>query len=237
MRKHYAKIKIKNLKIKPCLIHAITVIPWLFAFQAYGTNIEGLFFFNPSAGTVPFQVDASKTGKVDNLNADLVDDLHAADLMAAGGGYTPVYGGWTLLGEVAVEDDDFFPGPNTVSIGILPAGAREVVSFLRQAGSGFPEPITGFGLDYTSAVFGGKDTEGSEPKPYSRYGSGSYFLLDTTHFGGDVNYYITLLKISQAGPSTCEILARGNRVITLQATWYTGGAYPSTFCRGKVWYR
>ncbi len=57
-----------------------------FAFQALGTNIEGLFFFNPSAGTVPFQVDATKTGKVDNLNADRVDDLHAADLMAAGGG-------------------------------------------------------------------------------------------------------------------------------------------------------
>jgi len=65
-----------------------------FVSQAYGKSIEGLFLFNPSAGTVPFQVDISKAGIVDNLNADRVDDLHAADLMAAGGG--GVYTAWGI---------------------------------------------------------------------------------------------------------------------------------------------
>jgi hypothetical protein len=40
-------------------------------------NIVGLWKFNPLAGSVPFEVDASKSGLVTNLNADQVDGFDA----------------------------------------------------------------------------------------------------------------------------------------------------------------
>lgn len=40
-------------------------------------SVTGLWAWNPSSGSVPFTVNASKTGVVSNLNADLLDGYHA----------------------------------------------------------------------------------------------------------------------------------------------------------------
>ncbi len=46
-------------------------------------TVTGVKNFAPSTGTIPFSVDASKTGPVTNLNADLLDGQHSSDIIAA----------------------------------------------------------------------------------------------------------------------------------------------------------
>ncbi len=46
-------------------------------------SVTGVKNFAPAVGTVPFTVDASKTGPVTNLNADLLDGQHSSDIIAA----------------------------------------------------------------------------------------------------------------------------------------------------------
>lgn len=48
------------------------------------TAISGLYTFNVTTGNVPFLVPSSKTGRVINLNADLLDGYHASDLALSG---------------------------------------------------------------------------------------------------------------------------------------------------------
>lgn len=42
-------------------------------------TITGIWNYNPSSGSVPFTVHSSKTGLVQNLNADLLDGAHAVE--------------------------------------------------------------------------------------------------------------------------------------------------------------
>ena len=77
-------------------------------------TISGLFTFNPSTGTVPFIVDASKNSIVTNLNADLLDGLHASSfvqgtLEAGSGNVMRVDGTTTLSGARAVTAQWTFP--------------------------------------------------------------------------------------------------------------------------------
>jgi trimeric autotransporter adhesin len=47
-------------------------------------TLTGVKTFNPSSGTVPFAVNASKTDIVTNLNADRLDGKHASDFVGSG---------------------------------------------------------------------------------------------------------------------------------------------------------
>ena len=71
----------------------------------YSGNLTGTPNWNPSSGTVPFTVESGKTGKVENLNADLLDGYDTSTTAVAS--KIPVYGssGVLKVGTPAADGD------------------------------------------------------------------------------------------------------------------------------------
>jgi hypothetical protein len=73
--------------------------------RAAATNINGPITFAPTVGNVPFSVAGGANGVVTNLNADMVDGVHASALLttvAAAAAYLALAGG-TVTGALTVN--------------------------------------------------------------------------------------------------------------------------------------
>jgi hypothetical protein len=78
--------------------------PYKLALNLANPNIwTGLQTFDPSSGSVPFLVGASKTGVVTNLNADMLDGLHSTSFALAGTV-------WELKGNANTDPNSHFIG-------------------------------------------------------------------------------------------------------------------------------
>jgi len=71
----------------------------------YSGALTGVPNFNPTTGTVPFTVESGKVGKVDNLNADLLDGYDTSTTAVAS--KIPVYGtsGVLKVGTPSADED------------------------------------------------------------------------------------------------------------------------------------
>jgi hypothetical protein len=79
-------------------------------------------------GLFPFLVASSNANTVQNLDADKLDAYDAADLLAGAGGTGADYstGSWTLLGVGNTKLGTNY-GSETVSVGTLPGGTKEIL--------------------------------------------------------------------------------------------------------------
>ncbi len=154
-------------------------------------------------------------GAGSGLDADTLQQLSAAAILAAGGGSNePAIGGWTLLGYV----EQLRAYENAI-LGYLPASAKEIVVMVKYHDGYSPAIANGFVLSYPAFAKSTPTVESTDGFIVVK----QYYVLDI--FGSS--------SMRFSGNSVCQLDLSSGSTVSLYYN-YVGG---KTFCSARVWYR